>query len=392
MNGVRILHVIDHIYPVLGYQETFLAKAHSSNNETLVISSDRYAKSIYEANASLLKKQKVGVGVFVDYGLKILRLPIRVDIGVLNSPWLIGLENAVTRFKPDLIIAHGLVNITSIRIALLKSKLSNATLIFDDHMTNNASRWGWTILLYRLFRAIFTPVFLKSAKAFVAVTPETRSFMHSIYGIPLQSISIIPLGINLDNFHKDVHARSLIRKEFGIGDHDVVFIYAGKVVREKGVHLFVQAAIRIARKNNTVRFMIVGGVDPIYLATLKEIIKQAKMENLFDFLDAVPNQELFKYYNASDVGVWPLQCSVTMLEASACGLPIIISDKCGAPERAGSGNGILYLESNSIDLSRKFALLLDDKLRKQMSEKALAYAETLSWTSLARRFLDVAES
>ena len=58
-------------------------------------------------------------------------------------------------------------------------------------------------------------------------------------------------------------------------------------------------------------------------------------------MDAVPNKELFKYYNAADIGVWPLQCSVTMLEATACGLPAIISDRCGATERVAAGNGIL---------------------------------------------------
>jgi len=392
MSGLRILHVIDHIYPVLGYQETFLAKAHSRNNETMVISSDRYTKDIYDANANLLKKQTIGFGIFFEQGLKILRLPVLGNVDLLNSPWLVGLEQAVTRFKPDLIIAHGLVNITSIRLALLKSRLSNTTFIFDDHMTNNASRWGWTIIVYKLFKSIFTPIFLKSAKSFVAVTPETKSFMHSMYGIPLQRISIISLGINLDDFHHDLHARSLVRKEFDIGDQDVVFIYAGKIVREKGVHLFINAAMQIARKNEKVRFLIVGGADPTYLETLKKSINKSNMEKFFVFHDAVPNQELYKYYNASDVGVWPLQCSVTMLEASACGLPIVISNKSGAPERAAMGNGLLYSESDSVDLSQKLAILLDNKLRKQMSERALIFARTLSWTSLAGKCLEIAEN
>jgi glycosyltransferase involved in cell wall biosynthesis len=389
ISGLRILHVIDYIFPILGYQETFLAEVHSRANETLVITSDRYTKVIYDANKHLLGKQIVGAGLFKEAGLNVLRLPTRVNLDFLNTPWLIGLEKAVTSFNPDVIIAHGLINFTSIKLAMLKQKLPKSKLIFDDHMTYNATRGGWTNLFYRLFSIIFTPLFLKSAKTFVAVTPETKTFMHKMYGIPKERIIIIPLGISMNNFNRDLQARNLIREKYGIRNSDVVFIYAGKIMREKGVHIFVEAALKVAETHYKVRFMIVGGKDPSYLAYLKQRIARSNKENLFSFIDAVPNRELHNYYSAADVGVWPLQCSVAMLEAAACGLPIIISDKCGAPERASAGNGLLYRESDAADLARKFVLLLDEGKRKQMSEKAIAFAKTLDWNDLAERFLKV---
>jgi hypothetical protein len=171
LNKLRILHIIDHIYPILGYQETFIAKAHSGTHETLVITSDRYAESIYDSNRHLLGKKIVGGGIFFEEGLNILRLPAKFNSDFLSMPWLIGLEKAVTIFKPDIIIVHGVVNLTSIRLAMLKSKLPNCKMIFDDHMTYNASREGWTGLVYKLFKTVFTPQFLKSANAFIAVTP-----------------------------------------------------------------------------------------------------------------------------------------------------------------------------------------------------------------------------
>jgi glycosyltransferase involved in cell wall biosynthesis len=389
MKSLRILHVIDHIYPMLGYQETFLAKAHSRTNETLVITSDQYTRSLYDANENILKKRIVGTGFSTEEGIEILRLPVRFNIEALNAPWLAGLENAVTGFEPDAIIAHGIVNITSIRIAMLKPRVSKARLIFDDHMTFNATRGGWVNLLYQTFRTMFTPLFLKTADAFVAVTYETKRFMHEVYGIPIERIIVIPLGIDLDNFCHDSQARKLTRQKYRIKDDDVVFIYAGKIIREKGVHLFIDAALQACKNHEKVRFMIVGGQDPIYLAGLKSRISSAHMSDHFSFIDAVPNKELYKYYSAADVGVWPLQCSMTMLEATACGLPIIISDKSGATERTAFGNGLLYKEFDSSDLAAKITLMLDDKLREKMSEKAVSYSKTLCWDSLAERFLDI---
>ena len=212
----RILHIIDHIYPVLGYQETHLAKAHSNGNQTLVITSDRYSKYIFDSNKPLLKKRIAGTGIFQEYGIDLLRLPIRLDIDFLNSPWLVGLENAVQNFKPDIIIAHGFVNLTSIRLALLKRRLPHTRFIFDDHMTFNATRGTWTKLLYIFFGIFLTPIFLKSANEIIAVTPETKEFMHQKYRIPEAKIRIVSLGIDLDNFYYDPNIRQVIRKQFSI--------------------------------------------------------------------------------------------------------------------------------------------------------------------------------
>lgn len=366
-----------------------MAKAHSHTNKTLVIASDRYTKSIYDASKHLLGKQIVGAGLHTEDGLKIRRLPTRFNLDFLNSPWLIGLEKAVLTFEPNIVIVHGLISLTSIRLALLKSKLPHSKMIFDDHMTYNAARRGWPKLFYRLFRIVFTPLFTKSATAFVAVTQETREFMHNEYGIPAEKVRLIPLGIDRDHFCYDAQARDSVRRKYGIGEDDVVFIYAGKIVSEKGVHLLVNAALQICTHYSKVKFMIVGGNDPTYLARLKSKIEGMKMENHFFFIDAVPNKQLHEYYSAADAGVWPLQCSVTMLEATGCGLPTIISDKCGAQERVAFGNGLLYKESDPNDLAGKLVLLLDSTLRKQMSKKALAYAATLSWGELAKRFLEL---
>jgi hypothetical protein len=187
MNNNKILHVIEHIYPTMGYQETFLAREHSRAHDTLVITSDRYASRIFNANRNLLKKRNSLPGLFFEEGLKILRLPVRLDAEIIDNLWLAGLEHEITKFNPDTIIVHGIVNISCIRIALLKSKLKNSKIIFDEHMTYNGSRGGWTKLLYRLYRLIFLPILLKSADALVAITNETKRFMHDECGIPFLS-------------------------------------------------------------------------------------------------------------------------------------------------------------------------------------------------------------
>lgn len=71
----------------------------------------------------------------------------------------------------------------------------------------------------------------------------------------------------------------------------------------------------------------------------------------------IPHGELYKYYSSGDVGAWPKQCSLTMIEAMACGLPVIISDASGTPERVSHGNGLLYHGEDHRDLQRKMEIL-----------------------------------
>jgi glycosyltransferase involved in cell wall biosynthesis len=388
---LNILHIIDHFYPKLGYQETFLAKEHGYQYNTLVITSNQFEKRIFESNKALLKRRVLEPGFYSEEGVEVLRLPALFDNPPFNKPWLIGLEHAVISFKPDVIIIHGVINFSFIRIAKLKKKLWGTKLIVDDHMTFNATRGNLVLPLYGLFKRMFTPLLLNSVDCFVAVTYETKKFMQEIYGIPGERIIVIPLGVDMSSFHYDPSARKDIRRKYHIPETSVVFAYAGKVIPEKGVHFLVKAGISLCKKNEDVMFLIIGGKDKPYFGSLLKIIEQAGMNNQFIFIDVVPNSELYKYYSAADVGVWPLQCSISMLEATSCGLPIIISDKSGALERISKGNGIAYKEGDVIDLERKMSLLLDDELRNSMRQRAYEYVKEIDWKIIAQQFLCACE-
>ena len=388
MNRLRILHIIDHFYPVLGYQETFLAKAHSRTNETLVITSDRYVQALFVANKSLLKQRVIGPGYYIERGIKVLRLPALLDIPPINQLWLVGLEQAVVNFKPDIVIVHGVVSITSVRIARLKSKLPNAKFVFDDHMTYNATRGGWTRVMYKIFRRIFTPILLKTVDLFVAaVSDETRRFMEEMYGIPDSRIVVIPLGVDRNIFYRDSESRAILRNKYKIRDNDIVFLYAGKIIPDKGVHLLVSAGIELCNKHPNVKIMFVGGAHRAYVEKLRERIRKSSLIDRFIFVGVVPNEELYQFYSAADVGVWPLQCSISMVEAMSCNLPIIISDRSGTVERVSEGTGLLYQERDVNDLLVKMEKLLDENRRKIMAKNAERYVERLDWDIISKRFV-----
>jgi glycosyltransferase involved in cell wall biosynthesis len=388
---LRILHVTDYFYPQLGYQETFLPKVETEQGYNVyVLTSNLYDKTIYEVNKGILGQKKTKVGQSIERGIKTIRLPA-FHLPILNKLYLLGLEEVIAKLKPDVIICHDIVILTSIRVARLIRRLPEVKLIFDDHMTYNATRGGIFYFIYFLFSVFFTHLILKSADGLVAVTNETKKFMEKIYRIPGERIKIIPLGVDTKLFQQNISSREKIRGEYDIYEDDVVFIYAGKVILEKSPHLLVEAAVQILRKYSNIKVMFVGGSRPDYADLLKKEIKYAGFESHFKFISAVPNDKLYEYYSAADVGVWPLQCSLAMLEAMACGLPVIISDHSGALERISEGNGLMYREGDVNDLAEKIKIMLNSKLRKNMSLRAREFAEKNDWNVISKKLLELIE-
>ncbi|MGB9623092.1 MAG: glycosyltransferase family 4 protein, partial [Candidatus Bathyarchaeia archaeon] len=287
------MHIINHFYPKLGYQEYFLAKTHGYQHNVLVISSNRFGKSIFESNRSLLGHRSLKPGLYIEEGVKVLRLPALFDNPPFEIPWLIGLEQAVMDFSPDAIILHGVVSFSSIMVSKLKKKLPRVKIIVDDHMTYNATRGKQVIPLYNMFKRMFMPLLLDSVDCFVGVTYETKEFMQAVYGIPNKKITIIPLGVDTYRFRYDPNARRHMRKEYGIEDNHVLFIYAGKVIPSKGVHIFVDAGLKLCEKSNNVLFLIVGGKEPKYFNCIQRKILKAGKSDRFIFVDTVPNEQLY---------------------------------------------------------------------------------------------------
>ena len=99
----------------------------------------------------------------------------------------------------------------------------------------------------------------------------------------------------------------------------------------------------------------------------------------------VPVRDLPPFYWASDIGVWPKQESTSQLDAAACVLPIVLSDRVQVRERV-DGNGLLYKENDIADLATSLKNLIDADLRRKMGNIGSAKVKNLfSWNGIARK-------
>jgi glycosyltransferase involved in cell wall biosynthesis len=98
----------------------------------------------------------------------------------------------------------------------------------------------------------------------------------------------------------------------------------------------------------------------------------------------MPHADLGPQYRAADVAVWPTNESTSMLDAAACGLPLVVSDGIAYRDHV-EGNGVVVRMNDLDDLVDHLRRLGDpDERRRLGSAGARKMAERFSWDRVAR--------
>jgi glycosyltransferase involved in cell wall biosynthesis len=240
-----------------------------------------------------------------------------------------------------------------------------------ERIANLASRVipGWVASLF--------------TKQCYAATDDCADVAIRFYGMPKRKVAVVPLGVDTENFYpprsaEDRARRNQIRAELGFADRDLVCIYTGQFTDAKNPNVLARAIALLRTGGMPVRGLFIGnGTQCGDLANCDGCV----------VLPFMPHRELPAYYRAADVGVWPTQESMSMLDAATCGLPIVVNDTLLAKERI-DGNGITYRLNDSADLAEKIRLLSDPTYRHQLGDVgAHRMTELFSWNNIARRRL-----
>lgn len=159
---------------------------------------------------------------------------------------------------------------------------------------------------------------------------------------------------DVDGFREaaDAADAAMVREEYGV-TAGTVFSYVGRLIEEKGLREFVDAAASASAKHDDIGF-IVAGSGPLE-DELRRRCRDHGLDNMH-FPGFVPRDELPALYGASDVFVFPSRgdpWGVVVNEAMSCGLPVITTDAVGAGyDLVGDGvNGAIVPPKDSAALS-----------------------------------------
>jgi glycosyltransferase involved in cell wall biosynthesis len=219
----------------------------------------------------------------------------------------------------------------------------------------------------------------KNVCLFYPVAPDVLTIMTKYYGVPEEKCKLASLAVNTDIF-KPISADEvlLFRAKCGFNPNDIGCLYTGRFTAQKGPMILAKAINHLAHLGyHHFKGLFVGQGDADYVAALL----QNQNCQIHPFVAAA---ELVKFYNAMDIGVWPLQESNSQLDAMACNMPIVLNDKVEDVFRI-ENNGLTFEQNNYVDLAEKLLSLSDKQKRQAMGkvggEKIVS---AYSWDKLAQ--------
>ncbi len=154
----------------------------------------------------------------------------------------------------------------------------------------------------------------------------------------------------------------------GIGKGGETFLFAGRLAPEKGIDLLLAAW----RESPDLPLLRIVGDGPLRPSVLDQI---GSIENA-EYLGRIPHEEVLAAMKSSKAliqpSTWYEMFPVNVVEAFACGLPVIASDAGALPEIVSNQtNGLLFESGSSADLARKVRLLaLDSGLCCTLGKRA----------------------
>jgi glycosyltransferase involved in cell wall biosynthesis len=195
--------------------------------------------------------------------------------------------------------------------------------------------------------------------------------------LPEERLTYVAPRLHSRDFSGDPGARAELRRQWGAGEDPVVLSVAmfRPGVKAEGLTWVIRTCGELRRRGRKFTLVIVGdGKERTHL----ERLAQDEIGNRCIFAGQVPRQQLYRYYSAADLFVFPgIQEALGMvyLEAQSCGLPVVAFDNAGVPEAVQDGRtGLLVPIRDGSAFAGAIARLLDDApLRRHMGATARAH-------------------
>lgn len=231
------------------------------------------------------------------------------------------------------------------------------------------------------------------AAGWIAFGESVREALKDRPGYAGRPSRVISPGVDVEAFHPDASARARTRKRLGFGDEAFVGAFVGRFVEQKGIRTLIEA-LALARRPWCLLF--VGG------GPLTSEIEQARSRHpsRVRLATDVPHDDVPAWLAAADVLCapsrttprWREQFGRMLIEAMACGLPVVASPSGEIPHVV-SDAGLLVGEDDVARWAATLDTLSEDRVGlAAMSGRALARAHAVyAWPIVARRHLDFFE-
>lgn len=252
-------------------------------------------------------------------------------------------------------------------------------------------------LTYRnsFYQTLWVHCFLPSLDGLIAVSRETRAIAIT-KNIPEEKIVVIPNGVETETL-RGGYVRKNLEKLLDLdlaGKH--VLLTTGRLAKRKGAEWFIREVLPLLPE--TVIYVLAGAGPEE--KNIKAAIQKVHKEKQVKMLGRVTDTKRNLLLNTADIFIQPNihvpgdmeGFGIAVIEATACGRPVVASDLEGLKDAVcHNENGLLVEPGNPQAFTKALLpLLADEKKRHDLGERARHYTEThYHWNIIARLYEEV---
>ena len=244
----------------------------------------------------------------------------------------------------------------------------------------------------RWYLANFTGHSVKRARVVITISDSTRQDVINFYHAPPERVQTIYCGVN-DHFRPLPAAEvSAFKTRQGLPGSFVLFL--GTLEPRKNIEGLIRAYARWRAREPGAPPLVIAGGRGWYHAKIFELVKQLDLTQTVLFPGYVPEPDKPLWYNAAALFVYPSLFEgfgLPVLEAMACGTPVITSTTSSLPEVTGTAGAACLIEPTDTEaLALAMAQVMGDAgQRAAMAEQGLARAAEFRWEKTARETVGI---
>lgn len=243
-------------------------------------------------------------------------------------------------------------------------------------LCTRSNAWHYRALL-RLSAGKAAAIIVPSA----ATRDDLARYLPSVAG----RIRVIPLGIAARfRSEPDAAARAAVGAKYGIRGPCILFV--GRTEPKKNLVRLVESYALLRQSGDISHPLVLAGIPSWDQARVERAVRARGLGGQVIFTGFVPHEELPALYRLADAFVFPSLCEgfgLPPLEAMACGVPVVVSDRGSLPEvTGGAALAVDPLDPGAMAEALR-TVLRRPEVRRDLAARGLARAREFTWERAA---------
>lgn len=229
---------------------------------------------------------------------------------------------------------------------------------------------------------------LKDASSSIALN-DTEKSEYVEMGASEDKIKIVPNGINLSEYNS-LPKKGLFKNRYDIEENERIILYLGRIHKLKGIELLLNAYADVLKDLNNTKLVIVGPDDG-FLDSLISSVKDLNINKNVIFTGPLFDNDKMEAYVDAEIFVTPIFSGfpMTFLEACACSLPIITTEKGDKLDWINNNVGLVVKYDKNAIREAINLFITNKKLREKYSENCKTTIKEFQWDEVIEKLENI---